>query len=38
MSDRDKLYYLVGKAMSYIAPITLLFATELVCLAHIFLR
>ena len=38
MSDRDKLYYLVGKAISYIAPITLIAVTELVCLAHIFLR
>ena len=37
MSDRDKLYYLIGKAISYIAPITLIIGTELVCLAHIFL-
>lgn len=37
MSNRDKVYYLVGKAMSYIAPITLIIGTELVCLAHIFL-
>ncbi len=38
MSDRDKKYYLLGKAISYIAPIMLFATTELVCLAHIFLR
>ena len=38
MSDRDKLYYLIGKAISYIAPITLIIGTELVCLVHIFLK
>lgn len=38
MSDRDKLYYLVGKAISYIAPIIGLALVELVCLAHIFLK
>lgn len=38
MSDQDKTYYLLGKAMTYILPILGLVATELVCLAHIFLR
>ena len=38
MSDRDKLYYLIGKAISYIAPMTLIIGTELVCLAHIMLQ
>lgn len=38
MSDRDKLYYLVGKAISYIAPIMLFAATELICIAHFMLK
>jgi hypothetical protein len=38
MSDKDKKYYLLGKAISYIAPITLIVVSELVCLAHIFLK
>lgn len=38
MNDRDKKYYLLGKAMTYILPILGLVTTEMVCLAHIFLR
>jgi len=38
MSDRDKLYYLIGKAISYIAPVIGLALVELVCLAHIMLQ
>lgn len=38
MSDKDKLYYLIGKAMSYILPILGLAITELICLAHIILK
>lgn len=37
MSNRQKLNYLLGKAMTYILPILGLVATEMVCLAHIFL-
>ncbi len=38
MTNQDKFYYLLGKAMSYILPILGLALVELVCLAHIFLR
>lgn len=38
MRNRDKVYYLVRKAISYIASITLIIGTELVCLAHIILK
>lgn len=37
MSDKQKFNYLLGKAMTYILPILGLVATEMVCLAHIFL-
>lgn len=38
MSDRDKKYYLIGKAISYIAPMMLFVATELICIAHFMLK
>lgn len=38
MSDRDKKYYLIGKAISYIAPMMLFVATELICIAHYMLK
>lgn len=38
MSDRDKKYYLLGKAISYIAPMILFVATELICIAHFMLK
>lgn len=38
MSDRDKKYYLLGKAISYIAPMMLFVATELICIAHFMLK
>lgn len=38
MSDRDKKYYLLGKAISYIAPMMVFVATELICIAHYMLK
>lgn len=38
MSDRQKINYLLGKAKSYVLPVVGILATEMVCLAHIFLR
>lgn len=38
MSDRDKKYYLLGKAISYIAPLMLFAVTELICIAHYMLK